>query len=137
MRLALVSIALTVLSWFVLGASYWLVMLGFDFGVSPLAGMLVTIALGLGLILPSSPAAVGVFEAATILALTAYGIGESAALSYALVLHALNFVPFLVVGFAVLHRHGLDLRRRAAQPIPQSHSSSVGSSGAVERETAG
>lgn len=115
-RLALTTIALALLSWLVLGLSYWLVMLGFDLELSPLAGVLVTIALGAGMMLPSSPAAVGVFEAATIVALAAYDVDGSEALSYALVLHAFNFVPFLVVGLAVLHRHGADLRRRGAQP---------------------
>ena len=53
---------------------------------------------GLGLILPASPAAVGVFEAAVLVALKAYGVPESRALSYALVLHALNFFPYIVAG---------------------------------------
>lgn len=104
-RLAIRAIMLTLLSWLVLAASYWLVMLGFDFELSPLAGALVAIALGLGMILPSSPASIGVFEAATIVALGAYGIDRSEALSYAVVLHAVNFVPFLLVGFPLLHRH--------------------------------
>lgn len=119
-RLAIRAIALTLASWLVLAASYWLVMLGFDFELSPLAGALVAIALGLGMILPASPASVGVFEAATILALAAYGVDESAALSYALVLHAVNFVPFLVVGFPLLHRHSGIILRRPRHPVPES-----------------
>lgn len=109
-RLALTALVLTVASWLILAVSYWLVMLGFDFELPPHAGVLVTIALGVGMILPSSPAAVGVFEAATIVALAAYGVEGSVALSYALVLHALNFVPFLVVGFPLLHHHGVQVR---------------------------
>lgn len=124
-RIVLGALCWTMLTWLVLGLSYWLVMLGFGLGLSPLAGLLVTVALGVGMILPSSPAAVGVFETATIVALAVYGIGESEALSYAVVLHALNFVPFLVVGFPLLHRHGVQLRRgrrsdeAAAQQCPQ------------------
>jgi hypothetical protein len=49
------------------------------------------------MILPSSPAALGVFEGATVLAITAYGISDSQAVSYALVLHALNALPFLLL----------------------------------------
>ena len=40
------------------------------------AGMLVTVAIGLAMIIPSPPAAVGVFEAAGVLALTAYGVSQ-------------------------------------------------------------
>jgi uncharacterized protein (TIRG00374 family) len=104
----------TVLSWIVVGLSAWLVLRGFELGVSlsPVAGIFVVITINLALILPSSPAAVGVFEAATLLALDAYGVSESAALSYALVLHALNFLPFVAVG-VVLVRGG---RWRARPP---------------------
>jgi glycosyltransferase 2 family protein len=112
---ALPAVFWTALSWIVVGLSAWLVMRGFDLGVSlsPVAGIFVVITINLALILPSSPAAVGVFEAATILALDAYGVSESAALSYALVLHALNFLPFVAVG-AVLVR---DLGWHARGPV--------------------
>jgi uncharacterized membrane protein YbhN (UPF0104 family) len=93
----LVGLALTTASWLVLAVGFWLVTVAFDLGVSFLAGLLVVIAVGLGMILPSSPAALGVFEGATVLALAAYGIPDSEAVSYALVLHALNALPFLVL----------------------------------------
>ncbi len=48
------------------------------------------------MILPSPPAAVGVFEGAALIALKAYGVPYSSALPYALVLHLVNFVPFVV-----------------------------------------
>ena len=98
----------TILSWLVMAASFWLVMLCFDLGLSPVAGLLVVIATSLSLILPSSPAAIGVFEAAVVIA-DAYGVPRAEALSYALVLHALNFFPFILAGGAILGpqlRHG-------------------------------
>ena len=101
-RLAVIGFALTTVSWLVLSLGFWLLMLGFDFGLSPAAGMLVVIAIGVALVLPSPPAAVGVFEGATVIALAAYGVSESEALSYALVLHAVNFFPFIVAGLIVL-----------------------------------
>jgi uncharacterized membrane protein YbhN (UPF0104 family) len=72
--LAVVALVLTALSWGLLALSTWMLMLGFDLGLSPLAGMLVSIAVGLSQILPSSPAAVGVFETAALVALKAYGV---------------------------------------------------------------
>jgi glycosyltransferase 2 family protein len=109
-EIALPAAVLTVLSWIVVGVSAWLVMLGFDLGVSlsPVAGIFVVITINLALVLPSSPAAVGVFEAATLLALDAYGVDESVALSYAVVLHALNFLPFIAAGVVLLR--GVRLR---------------------------
>jgi glycosyltransferase 2 family protein len=95
----------TTLSWVVLGIGFWLVMLAFDLRVSPLGGLLVVIATGLAMILLSSPAALGVFEGATVLTLMAYDVPESSALSYALVLHALTVFPFLLLAPPVLRRY--------------------------------
>ena len=50
-------------------------------GWRPLAALLVVVTTNLVLIVPSAPAAVGVFEAATIVALVAYDVPESSALS--------------------------------------------------------
>jgi glycosyltransferase 2 family protein len=108
MRLGLVGFAWTLLSWCVLGFSFWFVMLGFDLGLSPAAGLLVVIATGLSLLLPSAPAAVGVFEAAAIVVLAAYDVPRAHALSYALVVHGLNVLPFVAAGLLVLNlRRGL------------------------------
>ena len=106
MRIAVPALALTVVSWVVFGLSTWLAMLGFHLGLSPAAGIFVMIALGLSAILPASPAGVGVFEATVVVALSAYDVDESEALSFALVLHALNFFPFIAAGLLVLRRQG-------------------------------
>ena len=100
-RIGLIAFGLTTLSWIVLGVAFWCVMEAFHLELSPLAGLLVVIGIGLAMILPSSPAALGVFEGATVLVLSAYSIDNSEALSYALVLHAMNFLPFIVVALVV------------------------------------
>jgi uncharacterized protein (TIRG00374 family) len=111
LRVGLVAFLWTVVSWLLLAGSFWVVMLGFDLGLSPAAGLLVLIATGLSLVLPSGPAAVGVFEGAAIIALSAYEVPEARALSYALVVHALNVFPFIVTGLLVLN-----LQRGVLQP---------------------
>jgi glycosyltransferase 2 family protein len=111
-RLGAISFALTLVSWLVLAFSFWLVMRGFGLELSIGAGLLVAIATGLSLILPSGPAALGVFEAATVVALSAYDVPESRALSYALVLHALNSLPFLAAGVVLLNLRGAIAGRR-------------------------
>lgn len=101
-RLALGALFWTTLGWLTLAVSTWFVMLGFSLHVSLVAGLFVVIATNLAMILPSSPSAIGVFEAAVLVALRPYGITDSQALSYAFVLHALNFVPFVAAGFFLL-----------------------------------
>ncbi len=109
-RLAAVVALLTGVSWVLLSLSTWVLMRGFDLHLSPLAGALVTVATGLSLVLPSSTAAVGVFEAAAIVALKAYGVPKSSALSYALVLHAVNLFPYVAAGAVVLQAQALSWR---------------------------
>jgi glycosyltransferase 2 family protein len=99
-RVAAVALAWTIGSWIVLGASYWLVLIACHLHLSPLAGELVVVGIGLAMVLPSSPGALGVFEAATVVVLGAYNVDNSPALSYALLLHALNVLPLFVVALA-------------------------------------
>ena len=114
-RLLLGGIALTTLSWLSLGLAMWFVLRAFDLGLPLLAGFLVAIAVNIGMILPSSPAAVGVFEAAVLVALDAYGVTKEEALSCAIVAHVVHVVPFLVAGPLVLHAHAVSLRRASAE----------------------
>ncbi len=99
---ALVAFGLTTASWVVFGISNWCVLEGFSLGLSPLAGILISIALSLAMILPSSPASVGVFEAAVLIALKPYGVPKSEGFSVALVLHLLNLIPYLAAGIVCL-----------------------------------
>jgi uncharacterized protein (TIRG00374 family) len=105
---ALVAFVVTTASWLVMAASFWLLMHGFDMANAG-AALLVLITVNLTMIVPSGPAALGVFEAGTVVALRAYEVPRSGALSVALVLHALNFFPFILAG-------GLLLLGRAIPP---------------------
>ena len=110
-RIALRGMLLTIASWATLGVSYAILTNAFSLDVPLVAGMLVTVAINLSLVLPSSPAALGVFEAATVVALRAFDVPHAEALSYALVLHLLNLVPFLVIGGVLLGPSALRHRR--------------------------
>ena len=110
-RIAAPAFALTVASWLLLAVSFWLLMLGFDLGTGFGAAYLAMIAMNLAIVIPSAAAAVGVFEAAILVALAAYGVDESSALAYAVVLHGLNFFPYVVIGLVLLRRQASLLRR--------------------------
>jgi uncharacterized protein (TIRG00374 family) len=111
-RVAVEAMVLTVASWVVLSTSYWILMQAFSLDLPFAAGLLVTVTINLGLVLPSSPAALGVFEAATVIALKAFDIPQADALSYAVILHLLNLVPFLVAGALALGPGALRRPRR-------------------------
>jgi len=102
-RVALEALVWSLAAWMTSALWAWLVLLAFQPSLGFGAGVLVTVVIGLSMIIPSPPAAVGVFEAAGVLALHAFNISESAALPYALVLHVSNFVPLVLVGAITLH----------------------------------
>jgi uncharacterized protein (TIRG00374 family) len=114
--IAIPAFALTAVSWLLIAVAFWICMYGFDLGLDFSAGILVVVAVNLALILPSGPAGIGVFEAATVIALLPYEVDRSTALSYALVLHGINFLPFIILGYAALHYHTLAVRRTAGYP---------------------
>jgi glycosyltransferase 2 family protein len=101
-RVALEALIWTIIAWVLSSACAFSVMLAFNLGLPFGAAVLTYVAIALAMILPSPPASVGVFEGATLVALRAYGVPHSTALPFALVLHLVNFVPFVVIGAALL-----------------------------------
>lgn len=52
----------------------------------------------LGMLLPSTPGAIGVFEASTVLALSWFGVDKEQALGIALLNHMFQFIPTTILG---------------------------------------
>jgi uncharacterized protein (TIRG00374 family) len=97
-RIAFAGVAWTTCSWLLTALSFWVATLAFDLDLPLSSGVLVLGAIGLSLLLPAAPGGLGVFEAATVLALAAYDVSREEALSYAFALHAINLFPFLLAG---------------------------------------
>jgi len=97
-RLAVAAFLLTTVSWALTSVSFWLLTLAFDLDLPVVAGVLILAAVGFSVALPAAPSAIGVFEAAAVVALDAYDVAPSAALTYAVTLHAVNFFPYIAAG---------------------------------------
>ena len=107
-RTALAAFALTIVYWLGFALSYALVLRGAGLELGLDAGILVAVATTFSLLLPALPASVGIFEAAALVALEPYGVNEAQALSAAVVIHVMTFVPFLVVGPFALRGHAVE-----------------------------
>ena len=70
--------------------------LGID--VHPSVWAMVLLSVNLALVLPSTPANIGVLEAGAVVALTAAGVPAEPALAFALVYHAIHLVPGTLLG---------------------------------------
>jgi uncharacterized membrane protein YbhN (UPF0104 family) len=105
--IALPALALSFVAILVIAFSYWLVAFAMHLHVGFGAAVLVMVAVNFAMVIPGTPGALGVFEAATVVALHPFGVDRADALSYGIVLHALNSLPFIAIGFVLLHRHGV------------------------------
>ena len=86
------------ISWGIAVFNYWVYMLSFAPHAPFWWGAFADSILGLSIAIPSAPAALGVFEAALVGALTILGLSEGPALAYAISLHAVQFVTTGILG---------------------------------------
>jgi glycosyltransferase 2 family protein len=115
---AFLGLLWTLVAWMLTAVLAYFVSAAFHLHLPFGCGAPVAVAVGLAMILPAPPAAVGVVEGAALIGLQAYGLSHSAALPYALVLYALvlhlvNFIPFIVVGVLLLRHNS----RHAPSPL--------------------
>jgi phosphatidylinositol alpha-mannosyltransferase len=86
-------------------------------GLAAAAGVL--LAVNVAAVLPVTPSNVGIFQAACIVVLAAYGVGKGQALAYGIVLQAIELATALLVGVPALVSEGLswDTLRRSADEL--------------------
>jgi glycosyltransferase 2 family protein len=116
-RVALATITLSALFWLGVAVSYSLALRGVGIELGLDAGILVLVATTFSNLLPALPASVGIFEAAAIVALEPYGVDSAVALSAAVVIHVLTFVPFFILGPLALRGQAGFLTR---EELPES-----------------
>lgn len=89
-------------------------------GVAAAAAIL--LAVNLSAILPATPSNVGVFQAACLVVLAAYGVGAGQALAYGIILQAVEVLTALALGVPALLKEGLTWRdiRAGASDVESS-----------------
>ena len=98
-----------------------LVALGLDERAGIGAAAAVLFAVNLTAALPVTPSNVGVFQAACIAVLSAYGVSKTDAFAYGIVLQAVEILTAVALGMPALLREGMtwrDLRARALHATP-------------------
>jgi len=69
-----------------------------DLDVVPLVSPLLLVVLMAGVILPTSPIQLGVFHYLCVLTLSVFGVEQNVALSYAILLHLVVYLPIVAGG---------------------------------------
>ncbi|MGZ8635121.1 MAG: flippase-like domain-containing protein, partial [Solirubrobacteraceae bacterium] len=98
-----------------------LVALGLDQRAGIGAAAAVLFAVNVTAALPATPSNLGVFQAACVAVLSAYGVGHTDALAYGIILQAVEIATALAMGMPALVAEGMtwkDLRLRALHATP-------------------
>jgi phosphatidyl-myo-inositol alpha-mannosyltransferase len=117
------AISSQLLAWVLQWLACYMVMLSLglqsDGGLAAAAAIL--LAINLSAILPATPSNVGVFQAACLVVLAAYGVGAGPALAYGIILQAIEVVTALALGVPALAREGLRWSdvRLAREVVPE------------------
>jgi phosphatidylinositol alpha-mannosyltransferase len=110
---------LQLLAWALQWLSCYMVILALGLNADLTAAAAVLLAVNVSAILPATPSNVGVFQAACLVVLTAYGIDAGSAIAYGIILQAVEVVTALGLGIPALLAEGLsweDIRPKREEP---------------------
>ena len=122
-KLAGIAITAQLGAWAMQALSCWilLVALGLDDRAGFGAAAAVLFAVNVTAVIPATPSNLGVFQAACVAVLGAYGVGSADALAYGIILQAVEIATAVVMGAPALVKEGLswrDVRLRAINGTP-------------------
>ncbi len=115
-RYGVPAIAAQLFAWTLQWGSCYMVILalGLNPQATPVTAAAILLAVNVSAVLPATPSNVGVFQAACLVVLAAYGIGAGSALAYGIILQAIELLTALSLGVPALLREGMtwqDIRR--------------------------
>jgi uncharacterized protein (TIRG00374 family) len=96
--------------WGLIGLYNFFIVLAFQLHLPPTVGFILLVAQAAAVMLPASPGFVGTHHAASVACLSLWGVGPEAALSVALVMHAIGYFLTIGIGAVYLWSVGLSLR---------------------------
>jgi phosphatidyl-myo-inositol alpha-mannosyltransferase len=139
-RHGLASVACQLLAWALQWLACYAVLLALGLPAHPplIAAAAVLLAVNVSAILPATPSNVGVFQAACLVVLAAYGVGAGQAIAYGIVLQAVEVVTALGLGVPALLGEGLTWRDiRSVRGEAESESEDAESEDVAPAEEAG
>ena len=122
-RLGLTATAAQLSAWALQWLACWLLLvaLGLDEQAGIGAAAAVLFAVNVTAVLPATPSNFGVFQAACVVVLGAYGVGQADALAYGIILQAVEIATAFIMGAPALVKEGIswrEIRLRALHATP-------------------
>ena len=107
MRLA-ASLALSLIYWLLVGVTAWIISISFQLSITPVTATMVIMAtIFFATAIPAAPSAIGTFEFAVVYMLGLFGVGHESAFGFAVITHAVFFLPPTLMTVAFLPREGI------------------------------
>jgi phosphatidylinositol alpha-mannosyltransferase len=118
LRLGVAAVTMQLAAWALQWLACYAVLraLGLEHKTGLATAAAILLAVNVSAILPATPSNVGVFQAACLVVLAAYGVNAGQGLAYGIILQAVEVVTALVLGVPALLREGVtwsELRREA------------------------
>ncbi|MDB5082737.1 MAG: hypothetical protein JWP00_4661 [Chloroflexi bacterium] len=129
-KLSLNLWAQSLVLWLLVVINYMMVAWALNIPLNFELGMVLLIALNLGMVVPSAPGYIGVFEALVKVALLPFFPGqESMLISLGLLLHITGYLPVIIMGAFFTWREGLTLGKVPPVPDLEEDGTGTGSAG--------
>jgi phosphatidyl-myo-inositol alpha-mannosyltransferase len=110
-RFGVPAIGFQLLAWALQWGSCYMVILALGLQhhghATPVTAAAILLAVNVTAVLPATPSNVGVFQAACLVVLSAYGVGAGQALAYGIILQAVELLTALALGVPALLREGM------------------------------
>lgn len=107
-RSLVLLILLSLFVWINEGLVFWIALNAFNLKASFVIAYFTLAFVNLGLILPSGPAFIGVFQGLNILAFSYFGISEEIALGYSIIVHSVMIIPITIWGLLLINKWGIN-----------------------------
>ena len=111
---------LSILIWICYGAVFQIAFYSFDFveiySLPWDAALVLLVITTISILVPSSPGYVGTYHYLCQLSLGLFGVPESPALTFAIVVHGISFFPVLLVGLILISFEGMSFKSLGTKP---------------------
>jgi phosphatidylinositol alpha-mannosyltransferase len=117
------AVGFQLFAWALQWGSCYMVMLalGLNPEATPVTAAAILLTVNVTAVVPATPSNVGVFQAACLVVLAAYGIGAGPALAYGIILQAIELLTALALGVPALLREGMtwqEIRHGSPGAVP-------------------
>ena len=107
----LLSILIWLGYWFVMYINFYTFNLAADYNLGITTGLVMLVITTISVVVPSSPGYIGTYHWLCQFSLQLFHVPRAIGLTYAIVVHAMNFFPVFLVGFVLAWKEGIKLSK--------------------------